>query len=338
MKLRVHGRFTPGRGTAESLPGSFLLRGRTFKSAGPKCGRLRFSTTSMAQKRFRNASAAPLSTRPRPYVFVLMPFSADFDDIYRFGIKPACDEAGAYAERVDEQIFHESILQRVYNQIAKADLVVADMTGRNPNVFYEVGYSHALGKPTVLLTKSTDDIPFDLKHYPHIVYGGSISRLKDELQRRIRHLSADSTPVTTSESFIVQINDIQLPSPKPIEIAAVNGVNLSLKVAIQNVYLREVRALRCRVGVLTPRHFTRSFVGRYVDDRHAHTISTPNGETLHYAPAAMDIPPGGWDVFDITLVSERYLSKKSPIACKLKIFTDTGAVDYHFEVVIPSAW
>lgn len=82
---------------------------------------------------------------PKPFVFVLMPFSSDFDDAYKLGIKKACKEAGAYAERVDEQIFDEQILERVYNQIAKADLIISDMTGRNPNVFYETGYAHALG-------------------------------------------------------------------------------------------------------------------------------------------------------------------------------------------------
>ena len=67
-----------------------------------------------------------------------MPFDASFDDVYDLGIKPAANSAGAYCERVDEQIFEGSILARVYNQIAKADLIVADMSGRNPNVFYEV--------------------------------------------------------------------------------------------------------------------------------------------------------------------------------------------------------
>jgi nucleoside 2-deoxyribosyltransferase len=89
-------------------------------------------------------------TAPKKFVFVLMPFDAKFRDIYEVGIKPACRDAGAYCERVDEQIFHESILERVYNQISKADLIVADMTGRNANVFYEVGYAHALNKRTLL--------------------------------------------------------------------------------------------------------------------------------------------------------------------------------------------
>jgi nucleoside 2-deoxyribosyltransferase len=101
------------------------------------------------------------STLPKPFVFVLMPFDKKFNDVYQLGIQKACDDVGAYAERIDEQIFGESILQRIYNQIAKADVVVADMTGRNPNVFYETGYAHALGKNVILLTQNANDIPFD---------------------------------------------------------------------------------------------------------------------------------------------------------------------------------
>lgn len=125
-------------------------------------------------------------TKPKPFVFVLMPFHKDFDDIYELGIKAACHEAGAYCERVDEQKFDETILQRVYNQIAKADIVVAEMTGRNPNVFYETGYAHALNKRVILLTRDASDIPFDLHVYSHIIYQGQIAKLKAELKDRIR--------------------------------------------------------------------------------------------------------------------------------------------------------
>jgi hypothetical protein len=60
------------------------------------------------------------TTAPKPFVFVLMPFAKEFNDIYEFGIKTACQESGSYCERVDEQIFEGSILDRVYNQIAKS--------------------------------------------------------------------------------------------------------------------------------------------------------------------------------------------------------------------------
>jgi nucleoside 2-deoxyribosyltransferase len=68
----------------------------------------------------------------------------------------------------------KAFLRGFYRQIELADIVIADMTGQNPNVFYEVGYAHAKGKLCILLTSDAADIPFDLKHQRHIVYGKSI--------------------------------------------------------------------------------------------------------------------------------------------------------------------
>jgi hypothetical protein len=126
------------------------------------------------------------NNQSKPFALVLMPFSEKFRDIYEVGIKPACKDAGAICERIDEQIFSENILERIYGQIRKADIIVSEMTGRNANVFYETGYAHALGKRVILLTQEADDIPFDLRPYPHIIYKGSISTLKKELERRMR--------------------------------------------------------------------------------------------------------------------------------------------------------
>jgi hypothetical protein len=135
--------------------------------------------SNLAPRRRRAARMASPSTKPKPFVFVLMPFDKKFSDTYKFGIKGAAEDAGAYAERVDEQIFGEGMLDRIFNQINKADVIVADMTGKNANVFYEVGYAHALNKIVLLITQSADDIPFDLKHRQHIVYGGQIDRSTD---------------------------------------------------------------------------------------------------------------------------------------------------------------
>jgi hypothetical protein len=115
------------------------------------------------------------------FAFVLMPFDSTFNDVYKLGIKEVASNLGIRAERVDEQLYHEGILDRIYNQIGIADIIIADMTGRNANVFYEVGYAHAKGKLCLHLTQEATDIPFDLQHHRHIVYGDSIIKLKDEL-------------------------------------------------------------------------------------------------------------------------------------------------------------
>lgn len=120
-----------------------------------------------------------------PFAFVLMPFDESFDDVYRLGVKETAKNIGIRAERVDEQIFQEGILERIYRQIDAADLIIADMSGQNPNVFYEVGYAHAKGKLCILMTKAVEDIPFDLKHHRHIVYGESINGLRNSLTEEL---------------------------------------------------------------------------------------------------------------------------------------------------------
>ena len=133
------------------------------------------------------------------FAFVLMPFGPQFDDIYQLGIKEAAKAVNIQAERVDEQIFNETMLDRIYNQINAADIIIAEMTGKNPNVFYEVGYAHAKRKYTILLTSDAADIPFDLKQHRHIVYGGSISKLKSglikDLGYGIKHLTKPASGI-----------------------------------------------------------------------------------------------------------------------------------------------
>lgn len=119
--------------------------------------------------------------KDKPFAFVLMPFDSKFDDIYKLGIKETASGLGIHAERVDEQIYSEGILERIYRQIELADIIIADMTDQNANVFYEVGYAHAKDKICILLTQNAEDIPFDLRHKRHIIYEGSIQNLKTSL-------------------------------------------------------------------------------------------------------------------------------------------------------------
>lgn len=129
----------------------------------------------------------------KPFAFVLMPFDREFDDIYKYGIKNSAEELDIIAERVDEQHFSETILERVYRQIDNSDFIVADMTGKNANVFYEVGYAHAKGKLCALLTQNVDDIPFDLKHHTHVVYDGSASDLTLKLKPKLEWLKGETS-------------------------------------------------------------------------------------------------------------------------------------------------
>ena len=182
------------------------------------------------------------STVPKPYVFVLMPFASEFADAYRFGIKETADKIGAYAERLDEQIFSEGMLERIFNQISKADVIVADMTGRNPNVFYEVGYAHALGKIVLLLTQNADDVPFDLKQRQHINYAGSIQKLQQELAPRLLWAISESRRQARplgAERFSVRMHGLDIPrcgtgADQPVISGVAPGRMVSLVALIRN--------------------------------------------------------------------------------------------------------
>ena len=102
--------------------------------------------------------------------FVLMPFDPEFDAIFNNLIRPALEEVGYDVKRADSILNQQNILKDIVRGIAEADLVVADLTSLNANVFYELGISHAMQKLTVLLTQSSEDIPFDLKSYRVISY------------------------------------------------------------------------------------------------------------------------------------------------------------------------
>lgn len=132
------------------------------------------------------------------FAFVLMPFDSAFDDVYQIGIKEAAEQAGIRAERLDEQIFVEGMLERIYRQIDVADIVIADMSHKNPNVFYEVGYAHAKDKLVILQTEDAKDIPFDLKHKRHIVYGDSLAYLRSELVKNLKWAESEIANIRNS--------------------------------------------------------------------------------------------------------------------------------------------
>jgi hypothetical protein len=95
--------------------------------------------------------------------FVVMPFDPLFQVHYEQVIRPAVEKLGIKCVRGDEIYSKPHIMGDIWKSIREARLVIAELTGRNPNVFYEVGLAHALGKPIILLTRNEDDVPFDLK-------------------------------------------------------------------------------------------------------------------------------------------------------------------------------
>ena len=111
--------------------------------------------------------------------FVIMPFDEELNSVYTDFIKPVLEAAGFQVERADDIESQQSILKDIVNKISQDDLIVADLTNLNPNVFYELGIAHALEKRVILLTQDVDEVPFDLKAYRLLEYSLNFVKMEE---------------------------------------------------------------------------------------------------------------------------------------------------------------
>lgn len=284
---------------------------------------------------------AKSKTRPNPFVFVLMPFTKDFGNVYQFGIKAACDNAGAYAERVDEQFFEGSILQRIYNQIDKADVIVSDMTGRNPNVFYETGYAHALGKHVILLTQNSEDIPFDLKLYTHIPYDKDrIAELIPELEKRVKWAieHAGDTSVQLEPETEFYIGGTSLSDNPTIAYLVPKGTentDIWLKIDAHNSDERSIRIVQFKLAFLTSDSLDYS-TSAGMHGPSNDVISAPGGGYVHVLPQEYTMLPGEWKS-----ISVRFGPRHGKVVrigdeqeITLRVLSGQGGHDYPFTVQV----
>lgn len=102
--------------------------------------------------------------------FVIMPFEPTYNTEYERVIRPAVEAAGLECIRADEIYTRPQITADIWKSLRSARIVIAELTGRNTNVFYEVGLAHALGKPAIIITRNEDDVPFDLKALRYLYY------------------------------------------------------------------------------------------------------------------------------------------------------------------------
>lgn len=109
-----------------------------------------------------------------PYIFVLLPFQDEFFTVFDEAIKPVFEALGCRIAHADDpkltgKVDHK-IIEFVVAQISNASFLIADTTGYNPNVFYELGYAHAKGKTVIILTQDQGTPPFNIRDWLHIHY------------------------------------------------------------------------------------------------------------------------------------------------------------------------
>lgn len=138
--------------------------------------------------------------------FVIMPFGIGFDDLYEKVYVPAIQSQGLSPLRADEIYDNQPIIRDITQSIHHAKVILADVTGRNPNVNYELGIAHALKKEVILLTAEKNDVPSDYHHWRYLQYSREAidwnqtlsQQLQSTLQRVLARLSqSDQTPPST---------------------------------------------------------------------------------------------------------------------------------------------
>ena len=136
--------------------------------------------------------------------FVLMPFSAPFNEYYAKIYRPAIEEAGFKSLRVDEISAPRPFIEDIVDLIRNSDVILAEITGRNPNVMYEMGMAYAAKTPMVMISQSVSEAPTDLKHQRIVVYDTTqpswTSKLRSDIKDAIKEAVPDKELLNTKRS------------------------------------------------------------------------------------------------------------------------------------------
>lgn len=130
------------------------------------------------------------SQEDKKFTFVLMPFAKEYDEIYQW-IEEVATAQKVKCLRADKEIFIGGIMDKVKENILKAGILIAELSEKNPNVYYELGLAHANNKRVIMLTQTMENIPFDLKHFRMVIYKPDDGlTFKSQLSQEIDHIKS----------------------------------------------------------------------------------------------------------------------------------------------------
>ncbi len=155
----------------------------------------------------------------KPSAFVMMPFDETIDWMFEQIYRPVLEGIGYEAIRADTRLNQQAIMKDVVLGIQSASLIVADLTGLNANVMYEVGLAHGVNQPVILLTQDISEVPFDLRSYRLIRYGTDFREMngtRDDLSKvAAAHLRGEisfSNPMSDFGMRSGTTNSLPIPS------------------------------------------------------------------------------------------------------------------------------
>lgn len=130
-----------------------------------------------------------------PKLFVIMQFTEPFNELYTDVIQPIAEELGFNVARADETYGPGIIIADIERQIVEARAMIADITPNNPNVYWEVGYGHALRKQTILIAERNTELPFDVSPFRTLFYDDTIAgkaQIEEGLRNHLKAIQSES--------------------------------------------------------------------------------------------------------------------------------------------------
>lgn len=168
--------------------------------------------------------------------FVVMPFGPLFDAEYETSLRPVIESMGLKCIRADEVYAKARVVDDIWKCIRSCRIVLAELTGRNPNVLYEVGLAHAIGKPVIIITRQEDDVPFDLRALRYLFYDTNDPFWGDNLQKALKSIIDSVMKEVGISRYLEDVswgNEIVYPSlqdaslkvkESPVQVEDVSGV------------------------------------------------------------------------------------------------------------------
>lgn len=140
--------------------------------------------------------------------FVVMPFNSLFQTEYEKVIQPTLEELNIKCIRGDEIYAQQRIMDDIWSSIRSCRFIIAELTTRNPNVLYEIGLAHAIGKPVIIMTRNSEDVPFDLKDLRYLFYDTNDPYWGENLKKGLKSLIEKVIENPSIENYLSGISKI----------------------------------------------------------------------------------------------------------------------------------
>jgi AbiJ-like protein len=176
---------------------------QNFRTVGELGLRVSHSRVSQPRITFApNVFTVPDQPVESDLVSVMMPFSAEFEPVHK-AIQAACEIVGFRCLRASDIWESSVVVQDIFSLVFRSEVVIVDFSNRNPNVMYETGIAHTLGRNVIPISQSIDDVPFDLRHHRVLRYLNNREgrdELTSQLASRLRRfVKPKSAPVTVKD-------------------------------------------------------------------------------------------------------------------------------------------